>query len=300
MNLYHRRNLLPKEKFHVIHFGFDKTGTPVMLEPEEHHRIEADGNDGDGKVELKPLGPNTARKILGCHKESSGTNKQAFDQVELNAMKKAKKVYNSHLYHRCVWRYYHGIFLPSVMYSFPVNSIKAKYLDKLQDRTIRMFLPKLGYSRNTSKAVVYGPSEYTGIDLRIFRHEQGLAKVETMVKHLRTPNTEAKKHLQIALAWNQYTAGTGTSILEDTTAKLTYLDTVWYLDLRDFLAETNTTIEVDDPCIVPVQRANDKHIMDFVLSLNTFTKGELRRINYCRLYLDVYTISDMLPKLDHS
>ena len=27
-----------------------------MLEPEKHHRIEVDGNDGDGKVELKPLG----------------------------------------------------------------------------------------------------------------------------------------------------------------------------------------------------------------------------------------------------
>ena len=58
---------LPKVKFRVIHFGFDKTGKPVMLEPEEHHRIEVDGNDGDGKVELKPLGPNTARKMSGCH-----------------------------------------------------------------------------------------------------------------------------------------------------------------------------------------------------------------------------------------
>ena len=51
---------------------------------------------------------------------------------------------------------------------------------------------------------------------------------------------------------------------------------------------------MDDPCIVPVQRANDnKHIMDFVLSLKMFTQGELRRINYCRLFLDVHTISDI-------
>ena len=117
--------------------------------------------------------------------------------------------------------------------------------------------------------MVYGPSEYVGIDLRIFRHEHGLAKVETMVKHWRSPDTEVKKHLQIALSWNQYTAGTGTgtSILEDTTTKLLYLDTVWYPDLRDFLTETITTIEVEDSCIVPVQRANDKHIMDFLLTL---------------------------------
>ena len=64
---------LPKVKFHVIHFGFDKTGKSVMLESEEHHLVEVDGNDGDGKVELKPLGPNMARVIVGCHKEPSGT-----------------------------------------------------------------------------------------------------------------------------------------------------------------------------------------------------------------------------------
>ena len=159
---------LPKVKFHVIHFGFDKTGKPVMLEPEDYHRIKVDRNDGDRQVELKLFGPNTARKVLGCHKEQSGINKKTFEAVEMNAMKKSKKIYNSHLDDRCVWRYYDGMFLSSVIYSFPVNSIKAKYLDKLQSRTTRMFLSKLGYNRNTPKAVVHGPSEYAGIDFRIF------------------------------------------------------------------------------------------------------------------------------------
>ena len=27
---------LPKVKFHVIHFGFDSTGKPIMLEPTEN------------------------------------------------------------------------------------------------------------------------------------------------------------------------------------------------------------------------------------------------------------------------
>ena len=90
---------LPKVKFHVIHFGFDKTGKPVMLGPEDHHRIEVDGNDGNGKVELKPLGPNTARKMLGCHKEPGRIKNEPFEKVELNAIKKSKKVYNSYLDH---------------------------------------------------------------------------------------------------------------------------------------------------------------------------------------------------------
>ena len=47
-----------------------------MLEQEDHHQIEVDENDDDRKVELKPLGPNMARKMLECRKEPSGINKQ--------------------------------------------------------------------------------------------------------------------------------------------------------------------------------------------------------------------------------
>ena len=33
--------------------------------------------------------------------------------------------------------------------------------------------------------------------------------------------------------------------------------------------------------------------MDFILQTKRFTKDELSRINFCRLYLDVHTISDI-------
>jgi len=52
---------LLKVKLYVIHIGSDPTGKPIMLEPTENQRMEVDGNDGDGRVELTPLGPNMAR-----------------------------------------------------------------------------------------------------------------------------------------------------------------------------------------------------------------------------------------------
>ena len=129
--------------------------------------------------------------------------------------------------------------------------------------------------------------------MRIFRHEQGLAKVESLVKHWRSNESDANRILRIALHWNQYVAGIGTPILENTTAQLSYLETVWFPDLRDFLRETNTTIEVDEPGLTPIQREYDQHIMDHVLGLQKFSRAELKRINYCRLFLDVQTISDI-------
>jgi len=128
--------------------------------------------------------------------------------------------------------------------------------------------------------------------MRVLKHEQGLAKIETLIKHWRSPNTEAEAHVRIALQWNQYTAGTGVPILEDHQS-IPHLETVWYPDLRNFLSENKIKIKVDHPGIVPHQREGDSHIMDHILATKRFTKGQLLRINYCRLYLNAHTISDI-------
>jgi hypothetical protein len=45
--------------------------------------------------------------------------------------------------------------------------------------------------------------------------------------------------------------------------------------------------------IQPLQRQGDKYIMDVVLASNLFQAREVKFLNYCRLYLQVLTLSDM-------
>jgi hypothetical protein len=45
--------------------------------------------------------------------------------------------------------------------------------------------------------------------------------------------------------------------------------------------------------IPPLQRVHDAHIMDIVLQSKKFTVAEIRRINYCRLFLQAVTLSDL-------
>ena len=118
--------------------------------------------------------------------------------------------------------------------------------------------------------------------MRIFRHEQGLAKVESLLKHWRSNESDANRILRIVLHWDQYIAGISTPILENTTATLSYLETV----------QTQIRIEVDEPGLTLAQRENDKHIMDHVLELKKFPRAELKKINYCRLFF-VQTVSDI-------
>ena len=42
-----------------------------------------------------------------------------------------------------------------------------------------------------------------------------------------------------------------------------------------------------------IQRQRDAYIMDLILDSDQFTPTQIRRLNYCRLYLQAVTISDL-------
>lgn len=99
--------------------------------------------------------------------------------------------------------------------------------------------------------------------------------------------------LQCALSWLQVSAGVSYSILERTDTSLPHLESKWIASLRQFLASLDATIQLDHPHVPQLQRERDAYIMDLILESDKFTPAEIRRLNYCRLYLQAITISDL-------
>ena len=62
--------------------------------------------------------------------------------------------------------------------------------------------------------------------------------------------------------------------------------------MRQLLAMTQTLIQIEDPCIPPMQREHDEYVMDFILNCNHYTPVEIRKLNYCHLYLEMVTVLD--------
>jgi hypothetical protein len=192
----------------------------------------------------------------------------------------------------CFFSFSVSDFLPSVTYPLPTSSIPEKNLVKLQHQTAWRFLNRLGYSRHTPRAVVFGPSSLGGANFRPLYDEQGSRQVELVLKHLRTPSG-INDHLRIALSWIQRLSGTSYSILEKPSIPLPHLETVFFPSLRSYLASTNSRFELQDTYSTPRQRINDSHLMDLVLSSRMFAPRQIRLINYCRLYLQVHTTADI-------
>ena len=62
--------------------------------------------------------------------------------------------------------------------------------------------------------------------------------------------------------------------------------------MRD-LASTGGSLELNGNFVVPLQRDQDEFLMTVALELNWFKPAQLKRINYCRMYLNALTVSDI-------
>ena len=116
--------------------------------------------------------------------------------------------------------------------------------------------------------------------------QQTLALMKIM--HL---DTLASKLAKIAISWAQILAGTSTPIFKSNAVKLPQLRLLrWIPNLRMFLARHNFELEYKVNFIPPIQRENDKFLMDLA-------KGKpktIEMINACRLYLGVTLLSDIV------
>jgi hypothetical protein len=99
------------------------------------------------------------------------------------------------------------------------------------------------------------------------------------MKFWRSRTTTTGKLLRIVIAWAQSCAGTQSPILEGTSTKLLHLEA--------------GQLELDTPFVTQLQRQGDGFLMDVALQSRKFKPIQLRRLNYCRLYLNVLLVSDV-------
>ena len=113
------------------------------------------------------------------------------------------------------------------------------------------------------------------------------------MKTWRSPDSIQGKLLRVSLAWAQYIVGIGVSILEDTSTRLPHLESEYLASLRDYLALTGGSLELKEDFVVPKQRDHDEFLMTVALESHHFKPAQLKRLNYCRQYLNVLLVSDI-------
>ena len=119
--------------------------------------------------------------------------------------------------------------------------------------------------------------------------KQSHQQIEYFMRHWRK-SSEVGQMLECTLAWAQLNVGVSFPILEYTSLDLPHLESKWIASIRVYLASIRAGLQLDRSGLPALQRQGDSFIMDYELDSK---KLKIRRINYCRLYLQAITIADL-------
>jgi hypothetical protein len=283
---------LGKCSFHQIHFDFEPDGTPTMRGGIYGEPLQVHDSFLDTEVTIPAKSVFTPHKTLGHHKAPAGNNHTQRLVLRRNSDIYAKLVATSPLNRTDSWFFYTSIYLPSMGYVLPTCFFPESVLQHVSNSALRAFLAKCGYNRNTQRTIVYAPIRFGGCGFISLYLLQGEGQILTFLKHWRT-DTDAGNLLRVAISWTQLHIGTSFCFLTDTTSSLPHLPGRWLRSLRDFLSAIDGFIELDHYFLPPTQRERDVYLMDMVLQSDTFTSKEICTLNFCRLYLQAVTLSDI-------
>ena len=283
---------LTKCKYHVMHFEFKPSGKPEMVvesQPPAQLQVRDSNNN---PVTITHVPSNEAVQYLGCQK-APVSQKQQKQALQKKCNDYGRVINCSQLTRKDTKCFYEGIYKPSVGYPLPMTYFTFEELAKIQAQAHQAMVTHCGFNRYTKRAVIYGPNHWGGAEFTHLYDIQGYGQVSYFIKSWRTPNSHQGVMIRIALQWAQFCAGTGRPILEDTITALPHLETEWLTSLRTYLKDVTGTIQVDHPGVPELMRERDQYIMDMVVRSGKFKPGEIKRINYCRLYLNVTTVSEI-------
>jgi hypothetical protein len=141
--------------------------------------------------------------------------------------------------------------------------------------------------------VLYGPARLNGGSLRPFATEQGVAQIQYLYKHW-SSTLQLNSVQRIAVSWAQFHTGVSWSIFYNVTTPLPhFVESHWLRSLRNFLCSIQGRLRLNATYVPALQRDYNTFIMDHVLQSQLFTAQQIRRINYCRLFLQAVTVSDI-------
>ena len=281
---------LPKCGYHAIIFEFDPTGHPTMVDDPDC-RITLKDKEGR-EFDIERWKTSQATKYLGAHKAPADQRQQAM-ATKRKCDDFCRVINCSHLTRTETQCFYWAIYRLSMNYVLPTTYFTKAELHRIQARAHRTIVGRSGYCRTTAGAVLYGPRQYGGAGFFHLYDDQGYGQIKLFMKLWRSPTTQAGKLLRVVVSWAQYCVGTSQPVLQDVKTKWPHFESKWLNSLRSYLRNIGGQLRLHKHGVSQLLRVHDAFIMDMAINSKKFGPTALRRINYCRMYLNVLLLSDI-------
>ena len=280
---------LHKCSYHFIHCKFQPDGTPMTTPGVFGPRLTLTDFQ-DNSMEIKQLGVHAPHETLGHWKGPDGHGKKQLKQLIKKQGKLSAELIASPADASQASTFYHTICVPSVCV-LPQSHCSSEVLEEAEKKSMCALFAKCGFHRGMRKDLLCGLRSLSGGGFLRWYWIQGEGQVLNFLQFWRTDQPVGTLS-RIAAHWVQMNLGVGHSIFECPDRDTPHGDSLWFASLRAFLAHIKGSLQLDNDGVAPLQRCFDSHLMD--LALEIFDDPcDLTRINHCRLFLDVVTMSDI-------
>ena len=253
--------------------------------------------DAGKHISLKRLEPWQAERQLGLRLPTDGSFDIEYRHRISQSKKMATLLKKAPLTSHEAYTHFRQYYIPSMSYPFPVTTFSTKQCQEIQRHYIFTLLPKLGINRHMPRAPIYAPTSLGGAQLLDLRVLQVVHQLQSLQQHIRRQDATG-----MSLCANyralQVLVGSSKPFLQ-----LDYSLYKHYIDCNNRWAYVWNICQDHNISIqatflwAPVSRyaPNDISLMDTAVHHPNYKRdpNKLHAINACRIYLQIFFLSDM-------
>jgi hypothetical protein len=190
--------------------------------------------------------------------------------------------------------FHQTIYIPTMRYSLAAIAANEESLTTIQTNLMASLLQKLNVNCHLPRAIRHGPKMFGGLGLYDVQTEAGLEAIKFMRDSVFS-DSPAGRLIVTNLQYSQREAGIPDPLLENPNLHLPYLTSTWVTSVRQYLSQHNLTITINNDGSQPLRRG-DSPIMQ-PAHLSRYTPVQQRDLNLVRIYLQVYSLADMVDAI---
>ena len=242
---------------------------------------------------LRQFEADHGHETLGVILAPDGNNKDVIRELRSKSEVWKDHVQAGHIDRKEAWQAISTTIMKTIQYPLPALTLTKEECKHITAPILEAGLPKSAVCRNYPRAVLYGPKKEGGMGLWDPYDFQGIERISYLQQHLAAP-TMMGELLRTSIEAAKIEIGIGRDLFGlDYQVYQALLTPCWIKDVWKYARENNITIYDYTTGNMDTSRENDLFLMEIITN-EGFTRSELKRINMCRLYLQVMTLSDIV------
>ncbi len=245
--------------------------------------------DHGNRTPLQHLKPTDASKALGIMFSPSGQMNTHYKYLLGKCLNWAERIRRCNLSRSEVHTAMSTTIWKTIEYSLQSTTFTEKQCSKLANTILSAALPRMGLCRNIDRRPLFSSTLFQGFDLKHPYCIQGLKKLKLL---LDPSNCTTSLLIQESINSLQLECGLGPQFFSlDPAPYKCLIENTWVSSLWQFLHDTNISLKL------PTQSSDLRFPSDtYLMSAfsQKFHKNDLKSLNFCRLYLKVITLSDII------